>query len=119
MDRPLIFKKLLTSIFILVVLPTVRASVPMKKGKIAVTYSLKNSVVLLIDTAKYQQQDEKKDKSKERSDNKEQSDNKKEPNTPEIREVPKARKQSRPLVVVKPNIKVKPIRVIRPHIKRP
>ena len=98
MNRPFIFKALLT--FTLSAPFLLWASVPMKKGN-------------LIDTAKYQLQDEKKD-------NKQKPDQKPEPNKPDIREVPKARKQARPpVVVVKPNIKVKPIKVIRPKIKRP
>lgn len=116
MDKPVIFRILLTAVFIFILFPEVRAGLPVKKEAIAIAHVLQNKVVLLTDTNRFQRQDEKKEK-KEKSD--EKTANKQEPNKPEIREVPKARKQSRPPVVVKPNIKVKTIKVIRPNIKRP
>lgn len=106
MDRPFTFKVLLTSILILVLPALVWANA----SSITVPHLLTNNN--LTDTVRQQQQDEKKDKSKEKQDLKQQ------PEKPDIREVPKARKQSRP-PVVKPNIKAKPVKVIRPKIKRP
>lgn len=111
MDRSFIFKALLA--FILVLPLVTRASISTKKETMSISYCLKNGFVFLIDTEKYQRQDEKKEKSKKNLDIKDKPVNKQ-----AIKEVPKARKQSRPLVV-KANIKVKPIKVIRPHIKRP
>jgi hypothetical protein len=105
MDRPFIFKTLLACVFILATPFLLWATVPMKEGN-------------LMDTAKYQLQDEKKDNSKQKPDNNDKPNDKSGPDKPDIREVPKARKQARP-PVVKPNIKVKPIKVIRPKIKRP
>lgn len=92
MDRSLIFKVLL---FFILILP-----------------KWTSAGILAIDTAGYNLQDEKKDKSKEKSDPKQETAK------PDISKVPKARKQSRP-PVVKPNIKPKPIKIIRPNIKRP
>lgn len=99
MDRPHIFRALLTTFFVIALLSVVQAAASIK--------------TLSGDTANYQRQDEKKEKSRKKPDNKQ------EPVKPDIREVPKARKQSRPPVVVKPKIKAKPIKVIRPNIKRP
>jgi hypothetical protein len=99
MDRPFIFKYLLTSIIILVLPPLVRANLSYPIGY-------------------HYFQDEKKDKSKEKPIDNKKPDNKQEPNRPDIQKVPKARKQGRPPVVIKPKIKAKP-KVIRPNIKRP
>jgi hypothetical protein len=119
MGRSFIFKTLLTVIFILMLSPLVRAGVPMKKEIIIVRSSQMKEFTFLIDTARYQRQDEKKDKGKEQPNNKDKPDQKQEPDKPDIKEVPKARKQARPAIVVKPNIKVKPIKIMRPNIKRP
>lgn len=112
MDRPFIFKTLFISILILELYTNVQANTAMKK-EIVIDFSFSN------DTAKYQRQDDKKNKRKEKTDNKEKPEQKLEPDKPDIKEVPKARKQTRPSVVVKPNIKVKPIKIIRPKIRRP
>ena len=106
MDRPFIFRVLLTSIFIVVLPAFVWPSVSLT----TVRRSSKNDIPADIFR---QQQDEKKDENKEKQDPKQQ------PDKPDIREVPKARNQSRPPVVAKPNIKAKPVKVIRPKIKRP
>lgn len=100
MDRPFIYKALFIFIFILVLSPLAQAG-----------------VLYPHDYASYYLQDEKKDKSKEKSGHPKKPDHKQEPNKPDIRKVPKARKQGRP-PVVKPKVKVKP-KVIRPNIKRP
>ena len=111
MARLLIFKVLFVSSFLLP--PLAGFALPMKKEKIRDISYIRNNFVLLSDTARYQRQDTKKDKSKEKPESKPQ------PDKPDIREVPKARNQGRPPIVVKPNVKVKPIKVIRPNIKRP
>lgn len=112
MDRPFIFKALLTSIII--VLPTlIWAKTPIKKEGIAIFSSSVNSDLYSVDSAQHQQQD------KEKNQNKETPNPKQVPQKSEIKEIPKARRQSRPPVVVKPKIKVKPIKVIRPKIKKP
>lgn len=105
MDIPFNFKSLLIFIVLTMLYPDVRANISMNKG--------------LADTVKYQRQDERKDKGKERSDNKEKPEKKQAPDKQDIISVPKARKQSRPRVISKPNIKAKPVKVIRPKIKRP
>lgn len=112
MDRPFIFKALLTSIII--VLPTlIWAKAPVKKEGITIFSASVNSDLYSVDSAQYQQQDKEKDQ------NKETPNPKQVPQKSEIKEIPKARRQSRPPVVVKPHIKVKPIKVIRPKIKKP
>lgn len=106
MDRPSIFKVLLTSVFISLSPVFVLASPSLT----TVHHSSKD---MSTGTDSQQLQDKKKDKGERKPDLKQQ------PDQPGIREVPKARKQSRPPIVVKPKIKAKPVKVIRPKIKRP
>lgn len=106
MDKPFIFKALLTSIVILFLPAFLSAS----SISTDVTPLLKNKSS--INTPGDQEQEEKQEKNKKKPDVKSDGER------TDIREVPKARRQFRPPVVVKPTVRAKPVKIIRPKIKR-
>lgn len=108
MDRSFIYRALLSSIFVLVLFPSVWANAHIKEEKTVASYYSKTDLIFLFVVNEHFQQDKKQEKGKKKPGNNQK------PNQPNIKTVPKAHKQPRPTVVAKPKVKPKPGKGERP-----